>query len=107
MKIKNENLLLIPSKIKGENKINITLRNELTIFSIESVKDKIIQAFKDYDQITFEIKDVNSMDLSFVQLLYSIKITADTHNKKVTFNVNLSDDIKSLFANSDLSKVLI
>jgi anti-anti-sigma regulatory factor len=107
MKIKNENLFLVPSKIKGEKKINITLRNELTIYSIEGLKDKIVDAIKDYDQIIFDIKDVKNMDLSFVQLLYSVKITADTLNKKVSFNVNLSDDIKTLFTNSDLSKVLI
>jgi len=107
MKMKNGNLFLIPSKIKGEKKIRITLKNELTIYSIESIKDKIIESVMNYDQIEFEIKEVNSMDLSFIQLLYSIKITAETLKKIVSFNVNLSDDIKSLFNNSDLSKVLI
>jgi MFS superfamily sulfate permease-like transporter len=107
MKRKEENIQIKPSKKKGENLVNIILENELTIFSIEIMKDKIIEAVMKYDQIGFELKNVNNIDLTYIQLLYSIKKTAEKLNKKVSFNVELSDDIKSLLNNSDLSKVLI
>lgn len=107
MKRKEKNMQIKSSTKKGESHANILLENELTIFSIESMKDKIIETVLKYDDIKIELKNVDNMDLSFVQLLYSIKITANKLNKKVSFDVSLSDDIKSLFNNSDLSKVLI
>lgn len=107
MKRKDNNIHIKPSKKKGENKVSIILENELTIFSIETMKDEIIDAVKKYDIIEFMLKDISNMDLTFIQLFYSIKISAESLNKKVSFDVNLSDDIESLFMNSDLNKVLI
>ncbi len=107
MKRKEKNIQIKPSKKKGENLVNIVLENELTIFSVESMKDMIIEAVMKYDQIGFALKNVNNIDLTFIQLLYSIKKSAKKLNKKVSFDIELSDDMKSLLNNSDLSKVLI
>lgn len=107
MKREERNIQIKPSKKKGESMANIILENELTIFSIESMKDKIIEAVMKYDHVEFALKNVNNVDMTFIQLLYSVKKTAETLNKKVSFDVELSDDIKSLLNNSDLSKVLI
>ncbi|MBU8891908.1 MAG: STAS domain-containing protein [Bacteroidales bacterium] len=107
MKTEDKNIQIKPSNKKGESSVSIIIENELTIFSVESMKDKIIEAVTKYDHIGFVLKTVNNMDLTFIQLLYSVKKTAETRNKKVSFDVELSDDIKTLFNNSDLSKVLI
>ncbi len=95
-----------PSKKKGENKVSIILENELTIFSIEKIRTKIIESVLKYDEINFHLKSITNMDLTFVQLFHSIKASSGKLNKKVTFKAELSKDIKSLFINSDLHKVL-
>jgi hypothetical protein len=102
----NKNIQIIPSKKKGENKVSVVLENELTIFSIEKMREKIIESVLKYDEIDFQLKNVNNMDLTFIQLFYSIKVTSDRLNKKVVFNIDLANDVKSLFINSDLYKVL-
>lgn len=102
----NKNIQIKPSKKKGENKVSIILKNELTIFSIEQLQSKIIETVKKYDEIEFNLNDISNMDLTFIQLFYSIKRTADKQKKKVSFTDNLADDVKSLFINSDLYKVL-
>ena len=101
-----KNIQIKPSKKKGEKKVSIILENELTIFSIEDIRDKIVDAVLKYDQIDFQLKNITNMDLAFVQLFYSVKITADKLKKKVTFKADLTEDVKSLFINSDLYKVL-
>ena len=106
MKTNDRNIKIKPSKKKGESKVSIILENELTIFSVEAIKDNIIEAIKKYDMIEFVLKNISNMDLTFVQLFYSIKISAEKLNKKVSFDVELSDDIESLFENSDLNKAL-
>jgi hypothetical protein len=102
----NKNIQIIPSKKKGENKVSVVLENELTIFSIEKMREKIIESVLKYDEIDFQLKNVNNMDLTFIQLFYSIKVTSEKLNKKVVFNIDLANDVKSLFINSDLYKVL-
>lgn len=101
-----KNIQIKPSKKKGEKKVSIILDNELTIFSIEKLYEKIIENILKYDQIEIHLKNVSNMDLTFVQLFYSVKITADKLKKTVQFKTDLSEDIKSLFENSDLYKVL-
>ncbi len=107
MKKKNQNMQIIASKKKGSKSVTIHLENELTIFSIEGMKDQIIDTVNKFEDIKIELKNVNNMDLTFVQLLYSIKITAEEQDKKVTFNADISEDIKTLFENSDLSKIIM
>lgn len=93
------------AKTKGVKKVNILLDNELTIYSIEEMKDKIIKTFNDNQEIDFTIKKVSNMDLSFVQFLFSLNQSAKKMNKKVTFHTDLNDDIHSLFENSDINKI--
>lgn len=102
----NKNIQIIPSKKKGENKVSLVLENELTIFSIEKMREKIIDSVLRYDEIDFQLKNITNMDLTFIQLFYSIKVTSEKLNKKVSFNIDLAEDVKSLFVNSDLYKVL-
>lgn len=102
----DKNIQIKPSKKKGEKKVSIVLENELTIFSIEKIREKIIESVLKYDEINFQLKNITNMDLTFIQLFHSIKVTSDKLNKKVTFNSDLSEDVKSLFINSDIYKVL-
>lgn len=106
MSAENTNIQIKPSKKKGEKKVSIVLENELTIFSIENMHEKILNAVKKYDEIEFHLKNISNMDLTFVQLFFSIKQTAKNLKKKVTVKSELSEDVKSLFENSDLIKVL-
>lgn len=106
MSTEDKNIQIRPSKKKGENKASITLKNELTIFSIENMYKKIKDAFNKYDEIEFNLTDVSNMDLTFVQFFFSLRITAEKLKKQVSFNTKLPEDVKSLFVNSDLYKVL-
>ena len=106
MKTKDKNIQIKPSKKKGEKRVSIILENELTIFSIEKMKESILDAINKHDIIDFELKNISNMDLAFVQLFFSIKSSSESLNKKISINADLTDDINSLFNNSDLTKVL-
>lgn len=106
MSADTKNIQIKPSKKKGEKKVSILLENELTIFSIEKMHSKIIDAVKKYDEIEFHLKNITNMDLTFVQFFYSIRQTAQKTKKNVSIEANLSEDIKSLFENADLIKIL-
>ncbi len=90
---------------KGVKKVNILLDKELTIFSIEEIKEKIIKAFTEHQEIDFTIKNVINMDLSFVQFLFSLSKSAKKMKKKIAFTTDLNEDIHSLFNNSDINRI--
>ena len=93
------------AKSKGVKKVHILLDNELTIYSIEEMKDKIIKAFKENEEIEFTLKKVNNMDLSFIQFLFSLNQSAKKLPKEVVFNTDFNENIQSLFENSDIHKI--
>jgi len=107
MKTGSKNIQIIPSKKKGEKKTTIILEKELTIFSIEKIKDQIIDTYKSNEEIHFKLKDINNMDLTFIQLLFSLKQSAIKNKKIVTVESELSEDILSLLKNADLHRILI
>ena len=101
-----KNIQIQPSRKKGKKRASVILSNELSIYTIEGIKDKIVDTFKKYDEIEFKATDVKNMDLTFVQLLESIQKTAKTEGKKVEFNIDLKDENIILFENTDLNKII-
>ncbi len=106
MSSNTKNMLITPSKKKGEKKVKITFSNELTAFSIESFKDQFMDSVMKNNQISIYLKDVKNIDLTFIQLIFSLKLTASKLKKEVSINAILSEDTRLLFNNSDLSKIL-
>lgn len=107
MKQKDDNVLIIASKEKTEKKVIISCENDLTISTIEKIKDKIIDSFKKNEIVECTLKNVKTIDLTFIQLFYSMQISAKKLNKKLSFKVEFSEDMNSLLSDSDLKKIFV
>lgn len=105
MKSSSENIQIKPSRKKNESKVNIILENDLSIYSIHELKEKIIKVYSKYDEIIFEIKDVKNIDLTLIQFLHSIKETALLEKKKISIKTAFEKDIELLMNNADINKV--
>ncbi|MBI9052529.1 MAG: hypothetical protein JEY96_01845 [Bacteroidales bacterium] len=105
MKANKSKIHIAPSKNKEEKKVKITFENDLTIYSIEDFKAKFIEAYNKYDVINIKLKNVNNVDLTFIQLLYSLKEDSKKTNKSISFDFEFPEDLELLLNNSDLSKV--
>ncbi|MEE4197898.1 MAG: STAS domain-containing protein [Bacteroidales bacterium] len=93
------------AKSKGVKKVNILLDHDLTIYTIEEIKDKIIQTFNANQEIDFTLKNVNNLDLSFIQFLYSLSQSAKARGKRIVFTAEFNDEIQALLENSDIRKI--
>ena len=102
MSKKNDSVIVTPSKKKGESKVKIIINDELTIYSIEDIYKRISTSIKKYDEIEFDLSNVSNIDLTFVQLIISLKKSG----KKVDLNVKLTPENELLFKNTDLIKIL-
>ncbi|OFX23556.1 MAG: hypothetical protein A2041_15025 [Bacteroidetes bacterium GWA2_31_9b] len=103
MSNKNFIIKINPSKSKKDNKVEIILENELTIYSIESMQDQILNTLEKHKSISINIQNVSNIDLSFIQFLYSLKITANEQSKQVELFANLTKEIQVLFSSSGIS----
>lgn len=107
MKPKQENISINPSKKKGDKSVKIILQKELTIFTIEELKTKIVDVLKKYDEIQIQISNVENIDLSFLQLIDSLKKSAHKKNKKVEMNVELPENLEELMSNAGFEKFFV
>ena len=95
-----------PSKKKGENKVEINLIDELTIYTIEGIKENIIEAVNKYQDIEIKGTDIKNIDLTFVQLLDSIQKTVTNKGKNLTLDIQLNDENKVLFDNTGITRII-
>lgn len=103
MKMNSDNIQIISSK----NKVTIILSNELTIYTIENIKDEIIKAVNKYDDIEISSNNIKNMDLTFVQLINSIQKSAIKKGKKLNVNIELNEENKILFENTNITRIII
>ena len=106
MKSKDKIIQIIPSKDKAEKRVTILFENDLSLSTIENIIEKVKEAFTNYNFLDINLRNVNNMDLSYIQLFYSIKATAKKLNKIVSFDAQISDELRLLYNNSDMNKVL-
>lgn len=99
-------ITVIPSHSTGGAKDIILLEGELTIDNIAEITNKLSDSINKYIKPEIKIRNLESMDLTCIQLLHSIKKTVDKLNKKVDFDMEFPGDIKALFLNSGFDENL-
>lgn len=100
-----KNIQIKSSSKKGDKKVKILLSDELTIYTIEDIKDDIIGAVQKYDDIEIQGDNIKEMDLAFVQLINSVKETAKKDGKTLSIDFVLSEENKNLFDSTDITKI--
>jgi len=106
MKTNNKHVNITPVGSKSEKKARMTIERELTIYTALEIKEYFMQAIEDYDQLKIQIKDVENLDLSFIQLIESLRKTAEEYEKKIEISAELSDGTRSLVENSGFDPIL-
>lgn len=92
--------------IEDNKTIKIILQGELSLPNTTKIQEKIIPLIEKYEVFEINLKNVNNIDLSCLQLLYALKITLEEHNKTLIFNNDIPEQIKMLIEVSDFYEVL-
>ena len=93
-----EKISIAINPTENSDSVLLTLSGELTLYSINTVLDKIKETLAEYPAVTLEINQVTGMDLSGIQLIYSIKKTLETENKKFSLRIDLPDELEELIS---------
>jgi anti-anti-sigma regulatory factor len=98
--MENTNISFIPLNDTSVRTMEVNIEKEASIKFEQEVHQKIIDVFADYDKFIFNLKNIEVIDLSFIQLLLSIQKTVKSSNKKISFNIELPENLLSIIENS-------
>lgn len=68
--------------------LNISFRGDLNITNIQEFHELILPNISKYNTFNIETRDVDALDMSFYQLLLSLRKTLEENDK--SFNIKLS-----------------
>lgn len=88
------------------NQENLVIQGRLTIENIQDIKTKLQEAVANFQNIQIYVEQVEAIDLTFLQLLYSLKRSFSETSKNISFNLMLSDENKTLLRQSGLESLL-
>ncbi|MGE0088218.1 MAG: hypothetical protein AB7S50_01935 [Bacteroidales bacterium] len=105
MSNKDYKLKIIPSKNKKENKVEILLEKELTISVLESMQAELTGVLNEFETIEIKLKNIETIDLGFIQYLYAFQSTAETRSKIVTLTAACNTETENLLVNTGLYRL--
>lgn len=86
--------------ITGNKKksVQIMLEGSLVVGSLHTVKEELIMAINHYPAIQVTVKNVTAIDLTAVQLLFSIRKSSELLHKKLSFSIELPDELSKIIS---------
>jgi ABC-type transporter Mla MlaB component len=97
----------ITTSKSGRQKVgSISLEGELTLNHITALKKEMMDALETCDSLKLKIQNVTSVDLSWIQLLQSIRKTCRDSGKNVAIEMILNSDAELLLARTGFSSLL-
>jgi MFS superfamily sulfate permease-like transporter len=102
------NLLEIPKSFKKGEPINaiLTIDDELSFINALGIATEIQKHIKEFDQLNINA-NIAHIDLTGIQLLYSIKKSCENNQKKVNFNIKIGQEQKDLIVKAGFNELFI
>ena len=77
---------------EGQADAALKLHGDCTIYEIADLKETLVEYFNDSEQLDVDLAAVEKVDASFMQLLMSLKKSAEAAEKELSF-INVSKDL--------------
>ncbi|HKL38118.1 MAG TPA: STAS domain-containing protein [Bacteroidales bacterium] len=102
----SKHVTITPYGKKSENKAQMVVEKELTIYTVLEIKENFLEAIQQFDELAIQIKNVENIDLSFIQLIESLRKTAEEYDKQISISAELMDETRSLVDNAGFDPIL-
>lgn len=91
----------------NQGELDIILSGQLTIVSIKKITESVkAQLNNKPKKVSITVNDVENIDLTFVQLLQSIKNSGVKNGFEIEASLELPDDLSSLIKNAGFGSFL-
>lgn len=91
---------------KKGNIAKLSYKDELSIQFAEKIHKELSKNLAENKKIDISVSNTNNIDLTFVQLLYSLKKSAIASEKTVLFHLQMDKESEQLLANAGLTTKL-
>ena len=106
IELKGATITLQPSKRRTIRKIKVTLSGGLSINVAQEFLSAITPIFDKFDYIDFYLKDIQSLDLSVIQVLYHLNVHYASQEKHVTIDGDLHGDIRKIIVHAGFEELM-
>lgn len=89
------------SNMKNDNGAKLLIEDSLTIYDVGVLREKALEALNSSDLIELNLDTVNECDTAGVQMLYSLRKSADESGKKLHI-LNLSQSVEEAFRRAEM-----
>ncbi len=100
--MKNYKFEIIPEKDKSIG--TFLFQGDLNIENINEIYEKTTRNYTEFNTINIKVENVSDIDLTFIQLIYSLYKSLKTQKKYLNFRINLPDNLHELLANTGFNK---
>ncbi len=92
----------ISLSVINESSVEILIEGDASINSEEEFYKLVFPLIPEYNFFKIELKNTQVIDLTFIQLLISLKNTLKSKNKNYTFNIEIPEQMKTILDNSGI-----
>lgn len=93
-------------KGKEQGPVQLILQGDLSIETAADVKKQLLENLKKHKSFSIKVSSVDTLDLTFIQLLQRFVWDAQLQNKPVDVSFSLPNDIKLLIENAGFETFL-
>ncbi len=86
--------------------LEIVFSGELLIENIDSIVTETRKLIGEYDSYLISAHEIDDMDLSFVQFIFSLEKSLLAQNKKVEKKMQMPETFAELFTNTGLGTIM-
>lgn len=87
--------------------VQVLLEGQLVIRNAKTIKNELIVALTDSQNIVLVLRHIIKMDLAVMQLLIALQKSAAKLGKNLSFDFELTEYIKSVMQHSGLAEIFI
>ncbi len=90
---------------KTQKVVKLHYSKDLGINNAKAYHTELKKALKNKTDVEVKVDKVETLDLTFIQLLYSLKKSVEKSNKKISFNIKLNNESELLLSNAGLTNL--
>ena len=93
------------SKEKGSKTQTLVLEGDLSIRNAALIKKKLAAVKFTGDIIRIHLNNVDNLDITIIQIMYSLVNTLENQGKKIEIYSELPDDLEKVLINAGFSEI--
>jgi anti-anti-sigma regulatory factor len=101
------NISVVPSGDKDSKGVTVLINGDLTLQNSEDIKQELSSIISKYIKITIKSDNIENIDISYIQLLFSIYFYQKKLSIDLDIDIKLNDELESLVKHSGFGRILL